>query len=292
MFTREYIEDSSMFKYKKKDLPPWEKMPQGEDCEQARKIRDSYMGRLVAMSRFVLLEGDGIYYAEGIQYPSHKKGWREPSMCVNEKTGKLLWVDPHKKPWREISSLLSYMSTDDNKFTCEQISNTLKRIKNKKINIGIWSGGVRARATAGDQSIKQDDDFVQSETRIVSSYLEGGFLTLEQNINRLTQLSESLRSLVFKYCDELNLDADSHAKNAQELFWQLCERKYQKLVDISLHDKDGDAESIGKYFIHCVYTVYVKCCPHKTARQTNAWAHNYVKVKDFYEKKETKAAAI
>ncbi|MFP3042861.1 type I-E CRISPR-associated protein Cse1/CasA [Treponema primitia] len=292
MFTQEYIEDSSMFKYKKKVLPPWERMPLGEDCEQARKLRDSYMGRLVAMSRFVLLEGDGIYYAEGIQYLSHKNGWREPSMCVNENTGKLLWVDPHKKPWREISSLLSFLSAKDDKFTCEQLAYTLKRIKNKKMNIGIWSGGVKVRANSGDQSIKQDDDFVQSETRIVSSYLEGGFLTLEQNINRLEKLSDYLYKIVSRYCNELNLNAASYAKSAKELFWQLCERKYQKLVDISLHDKDGDAESIGKYFIHCVYTAYDKSCPHKTARQTQAWAHNYARVKNFYEKKENKAAVL
>ena len=62
---------------------PWEEMPSGEDCEISRQLKNSYMGCLVAMSRFMLLKEDGIIYIEGIQYPSHKEGWFEPSISLD-----------------------------------------------------------------------------------------------------------------------------------------------------------------------------------------------------------------
>ncbi|GHU03741.1 type I-E CRISPR-associated protein Cse1/CasA [Spirochaetia bacterium] len=275
VFTQEYIDNNLNWEYKKIQAP-WEKMPEGEDGEIARQLKNSYMGCLVAMCRFVLLEDDGIYYIEGIQYPSHKNGWREPSMCVDENTGKLLWTDPNKKPWRELTSLLAFLSTDENnKYSCPQLTNTLRRIKNMQMKIGIWSGGVRVRANSGDQSIKQDDDFVESETFIISSYLEEGFPLLEKGMKHLESLSEYLKKIVFLYCDELNINAEPRKNKALDLYWQLCNREYQHLVDACMVSDEEKAGKVEKLFIKFMRTAYENCCPHDTARQMQAWAGNY-----------------
>ena len=57
-------------------VAPWEDMPKGENCKIAMNLKNSYMGCLIGLCRFVLFKNDGIYYVEGIQYPSHKNGWR------------------------------------------------------------------------------------------------------------------------------------------------------------------------------------------------------------------------
>jgi CRISPR system Cascade subunit CasA len=256
------------------------------------------MGCLVAVCRFVLLEGDGIYYIEGIQYPSHKNGWREPSMCVDESNGKLLWTDPNKKPWRELTSLLAFLSTGDtyNNYNCPQLRNTLPRIKNMELKIGIWSGGVRVHHTSGEQAVKQDDDFVESETFVVSSYLEEGFLLLEKSMNRLEKLSNYLFKVVSWYCSKdkgLNIDAKSYTEKVLGIYWQLCNHKYQHLVDACMDSKKEKAENVEKYFFQSVRTAYETCCPHDTARQMQAWAMNYPRLTNFNQKNnKTEAKSV
>jgi len=68
-------------------VPPWERMPEGEDCATARALQKSLMGRLVSLSRFILLDEDGVHYSEGIQYASHKEGGFDPSVAV-DRSGK------------------------------------------------------------------------------------------------------------------------------------------------------------------------------------------------------------
>ncbi|MGL5225207.1 MAG: type I-E CRISPR-associated protein Cse1/CasA, partial [Aeromonas sp.] len=52
--------------------PPWEQMPEGEDCEIARRLKGSLMGRLVPMCRFCLLVEEGLHYSEGIAHGNYK----------------------------------------------------------------------------------------------------------------------------------------------------------------------------------------------------------------------------
>ncbi|MDR3334317.1 MAG: type I-E CRISPR-associated protein Cse1/CasA [Treponema sp.] len=270
-FSREFIKDMP---YENKTLvpPPWEQMPEGEDDERARQIKESYMGRLVGMCRFVLLEDDGIFYVEGIQYPSHKEGWREPSMCVDDNTGKLLWANTHQKPWRNLTALLSFLSTrDNNQYNCLQLSAVLKRIRNKTMRIGIWSGGIKVRANSGDQSVKQDDDFVESETFVVSSHLKPWFTSFEEEMNRLKKLSGFLYLMVTRYYKKLNIDGASYADKALELYWQRCERQYQQMVDLCRNPNDTAMKAIRSYFFQCVRDAYEAYCPRDTARQMHYW---------------------
>jgi CRISPR system Cascade subunit CasA len=259
-------------------IPPWEIMPTTETCDVANQLKTSYMGCLVAMSRFAFLKDDGVYYLDGIQYPSHKDGWCEPSIAINrQKEIKVVWLNPNKRPWRELTSLLSFISattSSQNNFDCQQISFGYKRAIRQNQKIGIWSGGLKIRGSSGDQSVKQDDDFVESSVFLPSKAEREEsewFDKLEQEMTELEHLSKIVYGSTFKYFDNLKADAKNQAAQATHLFWQLCERRFQDLVDAC---GEGDTKALRKTFAHFASTAYNSYCSHDTARQLDAWAKN------------------
>ncbi|MGL5249927.1 MAG: type I-E CRISPR-associated protein Cse1/CasA, partial [Enterovibrio sp.] len=100
--------------------PPWESMPKGEDCEVARKLRESLMGRLLPLSRFCLLADDGMHCSEGLNHPSHNEGVFDPSISIdlNGKKPKVRWSDPSRRPWRDLTSMLAFVANQKSQFDC------------------------------------------------------------------------------------------------------------------------------------------------------------------------------
>lgn len=264
-------------------VPPWEIMPTTEICNDASNLKNSYLGCLVAMSRFVYLVGEGIYYLAGIQYPSHVEGWREPSISVNDSEAKpkLLWVDPHKRPWRELTSLLSFFNAKSQSgFDCQQIRFGLHRATGNNQNIGIWSGGLKVRANSGDQSVKQDDDFVESQVYLPKQELGARwFMQLQTEMNELDWVADKLSKSTYFYhrreiqdSKERDKRADTISKQAVDLFWQLCERRFQDLVNVC--DDFNQANALRKNFAGFANQAYDRFCAKDTARQLDAWAKN------------------
>lgn len=64
---------------------PWEKMPAGEDCDVARKLKDSLMGRLVSLGRFCFLTDSGMHCTEGIAHDDYQSGRFDPTQSVERK---------------------------------------------------------------------------------------------------------------------------------------------------------------------------------------------------------------
>jgi CRISPR system Cascade subunit CasA len=258
----------------------WEEMPSGENCEIAMRLKNSYMGCLVAMSRFVLLKGDGIFYIEGIQYPSHKDGWFEPSMGLAQEKDqiKALWLNVEKRPWRELTSLLAFLTaTNQQGFDCQQIRLGFQRVKSREKPIGIWSGGLKVRGTSGDQSVKQEDDFIESYVVLpapnsITGEDSSWFNDLSKEMSQLDSLSKNVYGATLAFFKNQNMDGKGQAAQASNLFWQLCERRFQELVEAC-----GDAgqtlamRPVFAGFVHKAYDTY---CPKDTARQLDAWAKN------------------
>jgi len=254
--------------------PPWEIMPKGEICQTAIALKGSYMGCLVGLCRFVLFEGSGIYYLEGIQYPSHKNGWREPSISVLEETSgaKILWTDPNKRPWRSLTSLLSFLSsTSSQGFDCQQIRIGLSRVRRSNVKkIGLWSGGLKVRANSGDQSAKEDDDFVESEFVLETSCLgEQWFLQLELEMSIIEKLANIVYSCTLGYFKAQLAEGKDQAAHAKNIFWQLAEHHFQKLINSCGNNTSKD---MRLKFANEALRAYDAYCPKETARQIDAWA--------------------
>jgi len=258
---------------------PWERMPEGEDCQAAQDLRQSLMGRLVPLCRFCLLAEDGLHCSEGLAHPSHKEGVADPSVAVDYsgKEPRALWVDPEKRPWRELTSLLAFIEQGGKQgFQSLQLRAGLDRARDATESFAIWSGGLRVSSTnAKDQYASGSDDFVESQVWLHSAMLgELRFVQLKAEMDALGELAKGLDSQVMAFFKEQKVDGSKLAAQASTLFWQLCERHFQQLVDACEPDEQGAEQrrQLRQTFAGYVQQAYDHFCPKETARQLDAWA--------------------
>lgn len=259
-------------------VPPWEKMPEGEDCSTARELKRSLMGRLVPLCRFCLLTAAGMHYSEGIAHAGYKEGVADPTVAVNfsGKQPKALWVDPGKRPWRELTALLGFLGQDGSKgFQSWQIYFGLDRAREVTTAFALWFGGLRVSSNAGEQYVSGNDDFVESVVWLDSDMLgESWFAQLKLEMDELDRLAKGLYGRVIGFFEEQKVDGGKVAAQASHQFWQFCERDFQQLIDnCDQHDQSRiERRNLRRRFAGYVLKVYDQFCPKETARQLDAWA--------------------
>lgn len=253
--------------------PPWERMPTGEDDETAQKLKESYIGRLVPLCRFVLLADDRLHYSEGLAHKTYADGVVDLSVTVDfsaKPKPKVLWADPEKRPWRQLPVLLSFLNAGSQKFKCHQIENCWERFS----DFSLWSGGVKVSSNAGEQYVSGSDDFVESEIQFSSRCFGTIFFeTLQTEMQKMEEYSKVLYGCVSKYCRKMKRNEKSISAHSLSLYWQLCERLFQKLVEGCEREDGGvTARALRKKFWAFVLQVFDRSCPAQTARQLEAWA--------------------
>lgn len=282
---------ASLVMYPVLGVAPWEQMPQGEDDDTARALRESLMGRLVPVGKFCLLSDHGIHYTDGIAHPGYLEGKADPTVSVDfsQKKPKAIWVNPQKRPWRELTSLLQFLeSSKTGGFDTPQLKLPLKRIRASCELFALWSGGLRVSSNAGEQYASGTDDYVQSELWLSFQLL--GSLFLEQLKHEMAQMDGMKNELwgsVVRYFRQLS-DIDksgagkaqpfvaSQADKATTLFWQLCERRAQELIN-ACDDTDAAAQQrlqLRRTFSSYAQQIFDQLCPNTSARQMDAWAQS------------------
>ncbi len=277
LLTRQQIEQSQRYP-QGVGTPPWEQMPAGEDCAVARQLKASLMGRLLPLCRFCLLAEDGLHYSEGIVHPGYKEGVSDPSVAVNYsgKDPKALWTDPDKRPWRELTALLGFLAQQQTQgFNCLQLNAGIHRATGVVDSFAIWSGGLRVSSNAGEQYASGSDDFVESTLWLHSATLGAfWFAQLQQEMTALDDLAKHLYGRVLAYFKTQLMDGAKLAAQATHLFWQLCERDFQSLLDHCEPSETNQAtlQQLRRRFAGYVQQAYDHHCPKDTARQLDAWA--------------------
>jgi len=257
--------------------PPWEKPPAGEDCDVARDLNRSYIGRLVPLSRFVLLKEEGLHLSEGIAYSGYKEGVYDLSMAVSfqKKEPKSLWTNPNRRPWRNITSLLSFLNSEGNSgYEVYQLKYGLKKARKKYTRFILWSGGVRVSSNAGEQYCSGSDDFVDSSIIMDSEIIDNNwFAVLQQEMEELERLSSKMvYGRVLGYYKSLQSDGSKFAEQAGLEFWSLAEVYFSKLIEACFHtDK---LPELRRAYAGIVLECYDRYCPRAGARQLDAWAAN------------------
>lgn len=291
LFTRQQISDLGIYP-QGMGTAPWEQMPAGESCPVAEAMKSSLTGRLVPLSRFCLLTENGLHYSEGIAHLGYKDGVIDPSVSADfsAKDPKAIWVDPEKRPWRLLTALLSFFSQTNNKnFDCYQLRLNMKRVMPHMQALGIWSGGLRVSSNAGEQYVSGSDDFVESVIQLKSAILgELWFTNLQLEMDELDRLSKTVYGATLSYFKSQNMEAKGRGGQASNLFWQLCERRFQDLVNAC--DNADRARAMRPVFAQFVHKAYDTHCPKDTARQLDAWAKNRPNLSK-YLKNPTKEAA-
>ncbi|MES9897395.1 MAG: type I-E CRISPR-associated protein Cse1/CasA [Sedimenticola sp.] len=277
LFSHQQIDSMSFYAAGLGDAP-WEEMPVGEACPIALQMQQSLMGRWVPLSHFCLLTDAGLHYSEGIVYHGYKEGGIDPTVAVNhtKKEPKTIWVDSEKRPWRQLTALLSFMGqTGNNRFDCYQISLNLTRARTHETTIGVWSGGLKVRGNAGEQYVSQTDDFVESLLLLKSQVLgELWYLQLAEEMSGLDQVAKRLYGATINFYKTQMVDGASQAAMSSNLFWQLAERLFQQMVDAcESHDEASKTrKGLHQQFARLAHQAFDTVCPRDTARQLDAWA--------------------
>lgn len=278
LLTLDYINDMQVFPGGV-GVPPWEQMPEGEDCSVAKALKESLMGRLVPLCRFVLLNDDCLHCTEGIAHPIHSNGGVDPSIAVNfaEKPPKALWVNPEKRPWRELTSLLSFFSTGGGRsYDCAQLRIGALRARETVSQFSVWSGGIRVSNKAGEQRATGGDDYVESEILLFSEWLKTSmwFVQLQHEMDALEATSNAVYGATIGYFEQLTTNGKKHAGMAYSLFWQLCERRFQDLVNACVDTTGKETAAMRHTFVGYANKAFNTFCPWQTSRQMEAWAAN------------------
>ena len=259
-------------------VAPWELMPEGEDCAIAQGLKQSLMGRLIPMCRFCLLAEEGLHYSEGLAHAGYKEGIADPTVAINYsgKEPKALWVNPEKRPWRELTALLGFFEQEGGQgFQSLQIRAGLDRACDVVDVFAIWSGGLRVSSNAGEQYASGSDDFVESLVWLDSRMLgHAWFAQLKAEMSALDDLAKGLYGRVMGFFKEQKVDGGKLAAQATHLFWQLSERNFQQLVTACEPDEQGqiNRRHLRRTFANYVQQAYDQFCPKESARQLDAWA--------------------
>lgn len=281
VLTEDEIQEMSMFP-QGVGRAPWEEMPVGEDCDVARRLKTSLMGRLIPLCRFCLLRDNGLHLTEGIQHVNYKEGLFDPSVTVNTagKEIKVVWSNPDVRPWRELTALLGFLASAEKQYECYQLKYALQRAASYDNEIGVWAGGIRLSSNAGEQYVSGRDDIIESVLLLPADVLqELWFESYRQEMNALDALSKLLYRSVMKYFKEFNADGKAQVEPVMHQFWQLCERDAQKLIDFS--GEPAAMKPLRYQFTHYLFNAYDSHCPNQTARQLAAWVKCRPNVSDY-----------
>ncbi|MBN2864953.1 MAG: type I-E CRISPR-associated protein Cse1/CasA [Thiotrichales bacterium] len=275
LFTQKHITQMRVFEFGL-GVAPWEQMPEGEADYEAKQLASSLIGRLIPLSRFVLLTEQGLHYSEGIVHLGYKDGISDPSISVNYsgKDPKAIWVDTEKRPWRMLTALLSFMASQAKEvYTCSQLAFCLTRGANNSAEIKLWSGGLRVSSNAGEQYVSGSDDYLESSIALPSAEIgENWFAHLQSEMMELDILAKTLYGCVMSYYKLQLVEGKNQAAQTTNLFWQLCESRFQALVYGA--DDAQQRLALRKVFAGFVNQAFENYCPKETARQLDAWAQS------------------
>lgn len=257
---------------------PWDRPLYGEGCPTSRQLRASIMGRLIPMSRFILLHPEGMHYTEGLSHPSYLDGVADPYVAVETSKTKprAIWVNPEKRPWRELPALLSLLGSSKDGFRCFGLDRSLSRLRNQSWveDFAVWSGGMRVSSNAGEQYLTATDDMVESCLWMSSQTLDQQWYeTFSQEMQELDSLNKILYGAIKRYQKNLSKDSPDQVDRATHRFWQGCEVYAQDLLQACLNPTPaGPLDRCRKAFANVLLEVYDAFCPNQTARQMDSWA--------------------
>lgn len=264
--------------------PLWEQMPDGPVNDQSvHNATETYLGRLVLLSRAVLLDegGDTMVLANGLKYAPYP-AWREPTATVVVRHAKgqpkhtLLRASLDKAPWRELHSL-----------TVKTLSQAgpggpiaLQNVSDDQA-FDLWVGGLVA-----DQA--KLIDTVESVFHVPAAMLtDPGQRTYEAGVKYAEDIEFRLRRAVGVYHKELGDNLDRAEMRGQRKrvqskatfqFWTEVEHRVDELLAVAADPTvlglkmDWHKTDWGRAVWRAALTAFARACPHATPRQLRAYA--------------------
>lgn len=265
--------------------PVWEQFPGSVDDEPAfSNASETYLGRLVPLSRFIRL-GDDSESAKCIIGPTHKEyaiqnlpAFREPWLTVvQNKKGEnySLRVSSGRHMWRDLGSLLSLKRTESGPggaLPLDALYSFYHAFPDTIVN--IWVGGMEKGATAA-----KINDMVEWNFRIPVSQFQENHLKKYQNGVHLAEAAEGrLKDAVKHYYSQMKVRNPPYEK-ARHGYWTELDRRY----DVLIADANDPYAYLGNRWYTIVRGAMEKAheisCPHETPRQIQVFAESRKRLK-------------
>ncbi len=267
LFCEDTIQELLFFE-KGLGIPVWEKMPDSNTCNRANEIKNSFIGCLMPMCRFIYLDSKtvDVFIDNGIIYD--KSDYIKNTTITQINENDFLHVELKKKPWRQLPAILQISSP---KYGCLNVNIHIERNKKYCGNLILWVGGLQAKnSTHNDQNIKGNNDYLESLIKF--SKIDIDEIWYEQfklEMEKLENLEYQLKKSIKKYYDTLKEEKD--LSNYLYQFWELCEKHLNELL---IACNSSDTKEIRKKFANLAYDIYDLACQKNTSRQIKEWAKN------------------
>jgi CRISPR system Cascade subunit CasA len=280
LLTKEDIHKSNVFKGGV-GIPPWVRMPENETDCVAESLKISLMGTLIPLSRFFLLNEKGVSCINGIAHLSASNGRIDPSVPVDVKNQKAMIVRTNRKPWRSVTSILSFLDVSDKTgwVTLNLKANFTRSLKRYK-NINLWSGGISCSSVTKKAFFALKDDYLYSEIEIDDDYLESNsFLRLKSEMSRIEKSQKILSDAIKYYNFNLgNNDSKKIVNKAIESYWEMMNKFSTNIIKMASDDNErATMTAIRKSIVNNIFNQF---CPTVTPRQIES----YVKSKKYLSK--------
>jgi CRISPR system Cascade subunit CasA len=252
-------------------VPVWDAFPPSQDSDDAHALVHSYLGRLVPLSRAILLDPDSTFFTlgNGLSYPKLPAG-REPMATVyirgqgNKQEPAYLRVILARHPWRELGSLLNLNRTGE---TGSALA--LDHLQNVRDGtIDLWVGGM---ATKQSKFIDMAEWNLTLPLRLIYT----AEISKYQNGVELARSGEwSLGLAIREYGKHLSMEGHLIAglrHKAAMGYWATLDSNNQMLADIAC-DAERQLEEWRSFLWRMLHDSYRQVCPHDTPRQIQAFA--------------------
>ena len=260
--------------------PIWDSFPQAQTDENASKMVRSYLGRLVPLSRGILIKPDKskMTLVNGLAYPKLPEG-REPMLSVVMKgTGKnqhigYVNLSLSRHVWRELGSLLSMRNSAEG--SGPKALENLAGLMNSNEIIDFWSGGL----VADKGKIL---DTAEWNFSVPASFLSEAAMKKYSDGVALAGFGEwAVRSTVKDYAKSMKSESGGFSRKATIQYWSTLDSTYQTLVDIA-SDRERNLDDWRVVLRKAMREAFEQACPHETPRQIQAFvlAKRFLKIKE------------
>ncbi|MDD3585946.1 MAG: type I-E CRISPR-associated protein Cse1/CasA [Thermoguttaceae bacterium] len=264
--------------------PIWEYEMDRITDKDCHAICRSWFGRLIPMARSIILEENGLemILANGFAYPTLPE-IREPMGSVfirlnkNKDEWKYVRTDPNQHPWRNLHAILAHEKRDKagssgGAYSLENIP-TIASSKKTVESYELWIGGIASNKAkiidTASWSVQIDIGLIGD---ISLNNYEKGVKLAQSALGRLVRAIKT-------YCDHLKLEPEkdemksvsSLVVRAKALYWSALDRQYSVLLKVA-EEEDGTLTQWRRILKNEIDSAYDKVCPHRTARQLQAFA--------------------
>ncbi|MBA4147138.1 MAG: type I-E CRISPR-associated protein Cse1/CasA [Verrucomicrobia bacterium] len=249
--------------------PIWE-MPvaQIEDAPAVKNATQTYLGRLVPVSRAVRLNDDGvsIILSNGLDYPIFP-AFREPTATIVKRKDDELGVLPAstgRSFWRQLHAVAV-----KRRAAADQISGPLSlcNLRDEQ-DTALWLG-----ALVTDKA--KIEDLVEASYSLPAGMLTDlGRMAYEGGVRYAEEIEGILIQAVKAYASELKVASPSYDA-ARQHFWTRIEQNLSALFAIAKQHTPPDqlpGSDWGRTAQQAARDAYEQVCPRQTPRQIQAFA--------------------